>query len=66
MPKRDPNITERDEQALRVACSYCGAGNGMQCWTTRSHRNQPAGLLLRYPHQQRIRASRRQNGTTKD
>lgn len=52
--KRNPNITDRNEKALTVPCSYCHAKVGEQCWTLHSVRGQPQEQT-RAPHKRRVR-----------
>lgn len=59
--KHDPNITDRNEKALKVPCSYCKAPIGQPCWTLRSKDNAwnvvPEDRTTYAPHKHRIRAA---------
>lgn len=57
MPKRDPNITARNDKALSVACDYCEAKVGEPCWTLRSNKRDEPMELSRMPHRTRIKAA---------
>lgn len=55
--KRDPNITDRNEKALKVPCSYCGAKVGEMCWTLKDHDGKPHQVTTYQPHRHRIKAA---------